>query len=274
MNLWAEQQGGIMSAKLTLLATALAASVVIGTAACGTDDDGAALTTAETTTTIDAPATTADTTTTTTTMPADTTTTVDQTTTTQVPGLEQPAVWPAPGVDFQTPQAAAENFVAEVLGVPPTLGEFQQGDARSGEIEVLSPGEGTDATPMVRSRLLMRQLGPSNSWFVIGAVSEFVSIEMPQVYAQVPAGSVTVEGLARGFEATVVITAFLAGQVDEQLDQQLAMGGVFETPEPYSVQLDLSGASAGDVVAILVRGDTGLGTDPGEFSLLAVVISG
>ena len=57
----------------------------------------------------------------------------------------QPAIWPAAGVVFETPEEAAEDFVSRVLGVPPVLGEFQQGDARSGEIEVFSPGEGMGA---------------------------------------------------------------------------------------------------------------------------------
>ncbi len=42
--------------------------------------------------------------------------------------------------------------------MPPELGEFEQGDARSGEIVVSSPGEGGGfAVP--RGTLLLRQLG-------------------------------------------------------------------------------------------------------------------
>lgn len=83
----------------------------------------------------------------------------------------------------------------------------------------------------------------------------------------------TVRGVARGFEATVVVTAFLAGDADAVLDQVITSGGAFETPEPYSVTIDLSGAAAGCVVTLLVRGDTGLDTDPGEFGAIAVAIA-
>ena len=82
-----------------------------------------------------------------------------------------------------------------------------------------------------------------------------------------------VTGEGRGFEGTVVVTAFRAGDADDVLDQVITSGGAFESPEPYSVTLDLSGAAPGDTIALLVRGDTGLGGDPGEFASLPVVIS-
>jgi hypothetical protein len=92
--------------------------------------------------------------------------------------------------------------------------------------------------------------------------------------AEVPAGALTIEGKARGFEANVVVRAFVAGDADAQLDQEITQGGAFETPEPFTVSLDLSSASAGDVVTLLVRGGTGLETDPGEFGAIPVVIAG
>jgi hypothetical protein len=247
------------------------AALTVGLAACGTDDDVTEPIDDTTTTTT----TVADTTTTTTTVDTTTTTTTADTTTTTtaVPGLGQPAIWPADDVVFTDPREAAEDFVFQVLGVPPAVGEFEQGDVRSGEIDVFSLGEGPDAEPVVRGRLLLRQLGESDGWFVIGAVNEFASIDVPAPNAEVPAGEVTVEGVARGFEATVIVTAFRAGDAEDVLDQQLTMGGAFETPEPFSVELDLSGASPGEVVAILVRGGVGLETDPGEFGAIAVVMA-
>jgi hypothetical protein len=205
---------------------------------------------------------------------AATTTSVADTTTTSVAGLEQPAIWPAGNVVFRTPEEAAEDFVTEVLGVPPVLGEFEEGDARSGEIEVLSPGEGGAATPVARGRLLLRRLGPEDAWFILAAVNDNASITSPESMAEVPAGALTIEGKARGFEANVVVRAFVAGDADAQLDQEITQGGAFETPEPFTVSLDLSSASAGDVVTLLVRGGTGLETDPGEFGAIPVVIAG
>lgn len=188
--------------------------------------------------------------------------------------LEQPAVWPAPDVVFATPEEAAADFVETVFDVPPTLGEFRAGDARSGEIEVLSPGDGDGATPSPRALLLLRQLGSASGWFVIGAVNEFTSIENPSAGATVDAASVTVEGVGRGFEGTVTVTGFVAGDAGSVLDLVITRGGPFADPEPYSVDLDLSDAPVGATVALVTRGDTGLETDPGEFSAIPVVIGG
>ena len=88
-----------------------------------------------------------------------------------------------------------------------------------------------------------------------------------------PAGALTVEGVARGHEGTVVLTAFLAGDADAVFDEVITSGGVSETPEPYSVTIDLTGAAAGDVITLLVHGDTGLENDPGEFGAVAIVIA-
>jgi hypothetical protein len=193
------------------------------------------------------------------------------TATTGVPGLEQPAIWPGPGVVFDNPRDAAADFVSEVLRVPPELGAFQQGDSRSGEIEVLPPAETAGSGP-VRSVLLMRQLGPDDGWFVVAAVNGNNTITAPQSMSEVAAGAVTVSGAGRGFEGALVVEAFVAGDA-RRLDQQTAQGGSTEGTEPYSVTLDLSGANHGDTVLLLVRGGVGLETDPGEFSAIPVVIT-
>jgi hypothetical protein len=240
---------------ITRPAAALAVVAVLTLASCGGDDDEPDATTTTTSST--------------------TSTTVDgSTTTTEPEAAGQPAIWPAADVVLATPEEAAEDFVTSVLGVPPTLGEFQQGDARSGELEVLSPGEGESPTTVVRSRLLLRQLGPDDGWFVVAAVNDNASITEPAAAAEVPAGPLSVSGRARGFEANVVVSAFVPGDAGVQLDQVVTTGGALETPEPFTVTLDVSGASPGDVVAVLVRGGTGLETDPGEFGALPVVIAG
>ena len=186
-----------------------------------------------------------------------------------MPTLEQPAIWPSAGVVFDDPEAVAADFVSKVFGVPPNLGEFQQGDSRSGEIEVLSPAEGGGTS--IRSVLLLRQLGPDDGWFILAAVSDTNTITAPPSGGQVTAGPVEVTGQGRGFEGSLVIEAFAAGETT-RLDQQQAQGGSTEATEPYSVTLDLSGASSGDTVLILVRGGVGLETDTGEFSAIPVTI--
>jgi hypothetical protein len=172
---------------------------------------------------------------------------------------------------FGTPEAAAADFLAHVFGVGPVLGEFVGGDQRSGEIEVFASVDGA-AISTPRSVLAMRMLGPSDGWFVIAAMSEFATITAPESMALVAAGPLTVEGVARGFEATVVVSAFAAGQSDTKFGQEVTMAGNLDVALPYSVSLDLSGASPGDVVVLLVRGGTGLETDPGDFGAIPVVI--
>ncbi len=190
--------------------------------------------------------------------------------------LDQPAIWPAPDVVFATPEEAAADFVSAVLITDgdPALGDFRQGDLRSGEIPVLFAGESGDLDPPLQQGLLfLRQIGPTDGWYVIGAVSDGVAIDTPSTLDQIPASTLTVSGEGRGFEGTLVVSAFPPGDATAGIDREIGAGGAFDELEPYSVELDLSGAAAGDVVAILVQGDTGLGSDPGSFAAIPVVIS-
>jgi hypothetical protein len=206
----------------------------------------------------------------TTTKPTTTSTTAEATSTTKA-GLEQPAIWPDADTYFATPEAAARDFVSKVLDVPPSLGAFQAGDSRSGEMVVYSPGEG-GSTKVPRSTLLLRQLGPKSGWFILAAVNDNASITAPTSGTTVSPGKVTVKGKARGFEANVVVRAFIVGD-DVEVAKVVTQGGAMETPEPYSVSLDLSSVPSGSTVMLLVRGGVGLETDPGEFGALPILVS-
>ncbi len=186
--------------------------------------------------------------------------------------VKQAAVWPDPDVVFASPEAAAADFVQQLLGVPPVLSRFVQGDGRSGEIDVLSPGEGGPGSTAVRSRLVLRQLGPDDGWFVLAAIDANVAINSPAQGDVVPAGPLTVSGVGRGYEATIIVKVVIAGTTTPLVDPVIAMGGSSEVPEPYTATVDLTGVPAGSTVTILVSGDTGLETDPGEFSAIAVTI--
>jgi hypothetical protein len=234
--------------------------------ACGDDDDDASDSTPAATEVV---TTTAAATTT-----AEPPTTAAEPTTTAPAGLEQPAIWPAADVVFATPEEAAADFVTEVLGVPPELGEFQQGDSRSGEIEVFSPGEGGAATQVGRGILFLRQLGPDDGWFVIGAGDDEASITVPEAGAEVPAGRLAVEGISHGFEASATVSAILAGDASTVFDSLVIQAGSMEEAGPFAVSLDLSDAASGAVVMLLVQGGVGLETDPGEFGAIPVVVAG
>lgn len=181
------------------------------------------------------------------------------------------AMWPAPDITFPTPEAAARDFVSKVFDVPPTLGTFRAGDARSGEIDVLSPGEGgTD--PVERGTLVLRQLGPKSGWFVISGGSRGASITNLSTGDNVRPGKLTVQGQARGFEGNVVVRAYVAGD-DVELSKAVTQAGSMADTAPYRVTLDLGGAEPGEVVFIVVRGGVGLETDPGEFAAIPVVVA-
>ena len=183
--------------------------------------------------------------------------------------LEQPALWPRADEVLATPDEAARSFVGNVFKVPPVFGRYRAGDSRSGEIDVLI-GENPS---VVRSTLLLRKLGPSDGWFVIGAVNPHMSISTPQSASVVPAGIVNVSGLARGFEAQVSITAYVVGDARQVISQRYALAGSAEDSEPFSVDLDLRSAKHGTMLMIVVKGGVGLETDPGEFSAIPVVVA-
>lgn len=119
--------------------------------------------------------------------------------------------------------------------------------------------------------LLLRQLAPDDAWYVIGVTSGSMSIEAPASGDTVPAGPITVDGAGVGFEATVIVEA-ISVATGAVIDQQVAMAGNFDGPEPFTVDLDLSTMAPGDVVVILARGGVGLETDPGDAAAIAVVI--
>jgi hypothetical protein len=190
---------------------------------------------------------------------------------TSVPATQQMAIWPAADVVFTTPEAAATDFLAKVFGAGPVLGTFTSNDQRSGEIEVFASVDGK-AIGKAKSTLVLRQLGPSNGWFVLAAASDVATITTPAAMSTVPAKPTTVEGVGTGFEATIVVSAFVAGQATPEFDRQVAMAGNFGEAGPYTVTLNLSGASPGAIVVLLVRGGTGLETDPGDFGAVPVLI--
>lgn len=179
------------------------------------------------------------------------------------------AIWSSSEPTADTPEGAATAAVKSLIGVTPVLGDYMAGDSRSGEMLVYSPGE---TTPVERSLLLLRQLGSSDQWSVIGAINSAMTIDQPASGGFVPAGLLTVSGRGRGFEALVVVTAHRIGDSIELIDQEITMGGSLETSEPFSVELDLTDTDPGDVIAIVVRGGVGLEDDPGEFSAIPIRI--
>ncbi|MDO8106575.1 Gmad2 immunoglobulin-like domain-containing protein [Isoptericola sp. b441] len=239
---------------------AVAAAILL--AACSGPDDGAGPSTVPPV----PPSTTSSSTASTSTAPP----TAEPSTPTPFGTLEQPAVWPAADDLVNSPGTAAASFVETTLGVPARLGDFRSGDSRSGEIDLLFAGN-PDTTPVVRSTLLLRMLGAGDGWFVTAAVNEHVRIDAPTPGATVAAGPLEVSGAGRGFEGLVIVEAFRPGTA-EPLDRQTAQGGSLEQAEPFTATLDLSGATPGETLAIVVHGGTGHEEDPGDLAAIPVVV--
>ncbi|MFV0258572.1 MAG: hypothetical protein ACK5PP_09020 [Acidimicrobiales bacterium] len=185
-------------------------------------------------------------------------------------GPDQPMVWPADDVLFDTPEQAVEDFMVTGLGVPAETGSFRAGDPTSGEIDLLFTGEGGDRE-IVRGVANVRTSGAEGGWWVVSVSNEFAEIASLEYGQEVPAGPLVVEGNARGFEGTVVVSAHRAGE-SGAIDQAVVQAGALNDAEPFTAELDLSTVSPG-VLMILVRGDTGLEADPGDVGALPVVVA-
>ncbi len=170
-------------------------------------------------TTTEASATTEPTTTTTT---EATTTTETQSTTSSTdttdPDAYIGAVWPWPDAAdgpaaqrFTDPVDAATRFAIDFVGfVDPVVGEFQQGDTRSGEVEIRNRTDGPPTTVFVR------QLGIDDTWWVLGAASGNIMITQPEALEMLD-GSLVVEGQARTFEGNVEVVLRADGLSDPLL---------------------------------------------------------
>lgn len=203
--------------------------------------------------------------------PDETTTTVTAESTTTVPPLlSVPAIWPAVGTVFATPENAARDFVQQVLEVTPNISAYRSVTADKGEIDVyIGENVGTPTTT-VKSTLTLRRFRADGGWFVTAATNKYMSVEWPDNGAIVTRGVIEVRGAARGFEGQVSISAFLPGKASTPLATDSVIAGSAATPKPFKVRLDASAAPAGAVVAILVRGGRGLEQDPGEFTAIFV----
>jgi hypothetical protein len=197
------------------------------------EDDETASTTTLATTTSEA--------TTTTTEP--TTTTEATTTTVEFSELtdEERSTVVYPFVDtsqrFDDPVAATLSFVTELVGfTDPLVGEFAQGDTRSGEVEVRSTPDGPVTTVAVR------QLGEADTWWVVAADTDEIVIEQPGV-AQAVSSPVAVSGRASAFEGTVEVRLHQDGQLDP-LATGVFTGGATGELQPYEGELEFPAPDA------------------------------
>lgn len=186
------------------------------------------------------------------------------------------ACWPSATEGFDSAIEAAQTFVARVLGVNPRVGDFRATGTSTGAIDVYI-GEDLNSGPeIVRGTLHLAQIR-GLGWFVIDASNEYNTIDAPVADAVVSANGLVVSGSARGFEGQVAIELYAPESVRgttsvTPVARTSAIAGSAEEPKAFSVTVDLPGVDVGDTICIVVRGGRGLEQDPGEFTMIPVVI--
>lgn len=186
---------GGLSAVAALLVVVLVTTTVVG----GDDDSDVATATSEATTT------------TTTTEPEETTTTTTEapvaTTAPFAPMVDPFSVAFPSSADsrrFESPSSAAQSYAADVLGFTElVLGDFRQGDSRSGEVPI------TDREGGPETVVLVRQM-EDDSWYVLGSHTEDITVDEPAAHDAVSSPFDT-SGSALAFEGTVEVVVLVQG---------------------------------------------------------------
>ncbi len=184
-----------------------------------------------------------------------TTAATDPTTATTAPDQDtyRTAVWPWPdsATRYAEPVEAARGFAVDFVGfTDPVVGEFQQGDSRSGEVEI-RPVAGGPVTVV-----FVRQLDADNTWWVLGSATTNLTLDEPDALSTIES-PLTVTGTALAFEGHVDVTLRADG-VTEPLVATFATGGGDE-PRPFETTLEwsASGADGGAVVLTTSGGEDG-----------------
>lgn len=238
---------------LAALAVVVALVIVLVVVASDDDDDDDVATDDTTTSVVDS---------TTTSEAEETTTTAAETTTTAstttAPGTVTDAeaatvAWPDPlaGAGSDDPIEVATEFATEVLGFEdPLVGELQEGDSRSGEVEIRAAADGPVTTVGVR------QMSDDRFYVLFAATSE-VELLLPTAGSAIDT-PLEVEGWGRGFEGQIGIRVHdrTDGAV---LGEGFVTGGGVGELEAFSgeIEWDNPGGGWGLVVAAVDGGADG-----------------
>jgi len=112
------------------------------------------------------------------------------------------AIWPtiASSIRYATPTAAARGFALAYLHMTdPVVGAYRAGDTRSGEVPLRGSAGGLETT------VLVRQVASDASWWVIGAATQDITINVPSTLALV-SSPFTIAGVSTAYEAVVNVS--------------------------------------------------------------------
>ncbi len=252
------------SSELVVLAAGVLISaivvIVVVLALLGNDDtsiDTTDTSTAGTTTTESTTAETTASTTDATTASSDSTTTAEPTTTDSTatssstttpapdPDTYRSAVWPWPesATRYTDPVDAALGFAVDFIGfTDPVVGEFQQGDSRSGEVEVRPVADGPVTV------VIVRLLGSDDTWWVLGAATANITVTQPTAMSEIES-PLTITGTALAFEGHVDVTMRTDGGT-RPLVETFATGGG-DVPRPFETTIEWSDPGAGGGALVL-----------------------
>jgi hypothetical protein len=178
-------------------------------------------------------------------------TTAPTTRTTVAPGPTDTAtaVFPFATSDirYDDPVDAARGFAVDFVGfTDPLIGEFMQGDARSGEVEVRPMADGPVTTVFVR------QLGSDGTWWVLGSATANITADTPRAGDAI-SSPVAVSGRALAFEGAVNVEVRQDG--DRPLGSGVVTGGG-DVARPFSGEIGFSAPSASHgAVVFLTRNE-------------------
>lgn len=202
-------------------------------------------TTATTSTTVASTTTAATSTTAATTSTTAATTTTVPSTTVDPNHRPVPAVWPwaEATTRFTDPVVAATSFAEDFVGfVDPVVGPYLAGDSRSGEVEIRPSVNGPVTVVFVR------QLGPANTWWVLGAATANTEIDEPDTLDRVTS-PLTVTGRALAFEGVVALELRADGSTDPLATATVVGGGTELAPFEGTLDWDDPDATAGALLA-------------------------
>lgn len=181
-------------------------------------------------------------------------TTEPSTTVAPVPDQVRTAIWPWFETDlrYADPVEAAVGFASDYLGfVDPIASEFMAGDSRSGEVEIRSVDSGPATVVFVR------QLTDDDSWWILGAASENITIDEPEALDEVTS-PLTVSGTALAFEGTVDAQLRADGN-GEPIFEGFVTGSGGPEPGPYSETFEFTspGETGGALVMLSLSSEDG-----------------
>lgn len=253
----------VVGAILAVVVVAFAAVLALR----GGDNHGATGTPATT------PSVTSTTSVTTTTSASSQTTTASATSQTTSPATLAPqeaasVVWPEPGggTVYGDPIEAAVSMATELVGfTSPVVGEFQQGDSRSGEVPIRPTRQGPIST------VLVRQLSDGH-WYVLGASSDDLRLESPNAGSQV-SSPMTVSGQSRAFEGTILVSVLARGDT-EPLARKPLQGGSNADLGPFSGTVRFDAPSGGGAGVVMLTTDSAKDGSIRQATVVPVVLAG